>query len=65
MVIPDPTTLTWRKSSFSSSSGANCVEIAHIPGGVAIHDSKNPTGPILTFPTRLPFSQVPLTTDPD
>jgi hypothetical protein len=51
MIFPDPNTLTWRKSSFSDPNAANCAEIAHIPGGVAIRDSKNPTGPMLTFST--------------
>jgi hypothetical protein len=39
----------WRKSSFSSQSG-NCVEVAtNMPGIIAVRDSKNPDGPILTF----------------
>jgi hypothetical protein len=36
----------WRKSSFSSSNGGNCVEVAPALG--AIRDSKNPSGPVLT-----------------
>ena len=40
--------LRWFKSSASSSHG--CVEIAHLPdGGVAVRDSKDRHGPILTF----------------
>ena len=40
----------WRKSTFSMGAG-NCVEIAQLPGGlVAVRDSKNPDGPVLTFP---------------
>jgi Domain of unknown function (DUF397) len=39
----------WRKSSYSGGSG-NCVEIAgNLPGAVGVRDSKNPTGPTLTF----------------
>ncbi|WP_280271049.1 DUF397 domain-containing protein [Nocardia wallacei] len=39
----------WFKSSFSGS-GSQCVEIAWLPnGGVGVRDSKNPTGPALTF----------------
>ncbi|MFI0778798.1 DUF397 domain-containing protein [Streptomyces sp. NPDC021212] len=36
----------WRKSSHSSDIG-NCVEVAEIPGRVAVRDSKNPDGPVL------------------
>lgn len=41
--------LTWRKSSYSSAEGQNCVEAAAIPGGAAVRDSKNPDGPALAF----------------
>jgi len=38
----------WRKSTHSSQDG-NCVEIAtSLPGIIAIRDSKNPDGPVLT-----------------
>jgi Domain of unknown function (DUF397) len=37
---------TWRKSSYSSGGGQGCVEIAVIPGAVAIRDSKDPDGPV-------------------
>ncbi|MFD7546185.1 DUF397 domain-containing protein [Streptomyces sp. NPDC059816] len=39
----------WRKSSFSGGSQGQCVEVADIRshGGVAVRDSKNPTGPVL------------------
>ncbi|MFI0819186.1 DUF397 domain-containing protein [Streptomyces sp. NPDC021098] len=36
----------WRKSSYSADQG-ECVEIAEIPGRVAVRDSKNPDGPVL------------------
>jgi hypothetical protein len=39
--------IRWRKSSFSSSGGANCVEVAHLPHAIAYRDSKNPDGPVL------------------
>lgn len=39
----------WRKSSYSGNGGGNCVEVAtHRPGTLAVHDSKNPHGPVLT-----------------
>ncbi|MCT2276933.1 DUF397 domain-containing protein [Micromonospora chalcea] len=42
-------TVTWRKSTRSNGSG-NCVEVADgLPGVVGLRDSKDPTGPVLTF----------------
>jgi hypothetical protein len=40
----------WRKSTFSNNTGA-CVEVADLPGGRAVRDSKNPTGAVLRFTT--------------
>jgi hypothetical protein len=46
----DITAARWRKSSYSSGSGGNCVEVArNLPGGVGIRDSKNPDGPVLVI----------------
>jgi Domain of unknown function (DUF397) len=44
----------WRKSSFSSPTSNNCVEVAtNLPGLVAVRDSKNPHGPsLLLTPTQ-------------
>ncbi|MGW4563403.1 DUF397 domain-containing protein [Streptomyces sp. NPDC004561] len=40
----------WRKSSYSSDQGGNCVEVADTSSAtVAVRDSKNPAGPILTL----------------
>ncbi|GAA3817493.1 DUF397 domain-containing protein [Sphaerisporangium flaviroseum] len=40
----------WVKSSYSGSSGGDCVEIAHLPGErIGVRDSKDPTGPTLVF----------------
>ncbi len=41
------TALQWFKSSYSSSEGGNCIEVAAQPSAIHIRDSKN-TGPILT-----------------
>ena len=39
----------WRTSSYSGTQG-NCVQIAaNLPGTIAVRDSKNPHGPVLTF----------------
>ncbi|MBF6078867.1 DUF397 domain-containing protein [Nocardia beijingensis] len=39
----------WFKSSHSSG-GQDCVEVAHLAGGmVGVRDSKNPVGPALVF----------------
>jgi Domain of unknown function (DUF397) len=40
---------TWRKSSYSSGQGGNCLEVADLGDECrAVRDSKNPTGPALT-----------------
>jgi hypothetical protein len=45
----DPDGATWRKSTYSNGSGGNCVEVADLPDGRAVRDSKHPQGPILVF----------------
>ncbi|MEU3165719.1 DUF397 domain-containing protein [Streptosporangium sp. NPDC006930] len=46
----DLTGVTWRKSSYSGGSSDNCVEVAtNLPGLIAVRDSKDPSGPMLTF----------------
>lgn len=37
----------WRKASRSKEDGSNCIELAGVPGVVAIRDSKDPDGPKL------------------
>ncbi|MFC7548951.1 DUF397 domain-containing protein [Plantactinospora sp. GCM10030261] len=40
----------WHKSTRSGGNGGECVEVAtNLPGLVAVRDSKNPSGPTLTF----------------
>ncbi|WP_198957095.1 MULTISPECIES: DUF397 domain-containing protein [unclassified Streptomyces] len=44
----DLTAATWRKSSYSNSSGGNCLEVADGHSGlVPVRDSKRPDGPAL------------------
>ncbi|MGV9778923.1 DUF397 domain-containing protein [Streptosporangium sp. NPDC003464] len=56
----DPSNLTWRKSSFSSSNGGDCVEVAELGSTAhrperkrdathAVRDSTDPSGPVLYF----------------
>jgi Domain of unknown function (DUF397) len=41
---------SWRKSSYSSTTGGNCVEVAS-DGGVLVRDTKdNGIGPVLSVP---------------
>jgi hypothetical protein len=41
--------VAWRKSSHSTSV-SNCVEVAARGALTAVRDSKNPAGPVLTYP---------------
>lgn len=38
----------WFKSSHSGSGGGACIEVAN-GGAVRVRDSKDPSGPVLTF----------------
>ena len=42
---------TWRKSTYSSDQGGNCVEVTSLPSAHAVRDSKNPAGSVLRFTT--------------
>lgn len=39
----------WFKSSRSAENPA-CVEVRFVPEAIDVRDSKNPTGPVLSFP---------------
>ncbi|MGW3249334.1 DUF397 domain-containing protein [Streptomyces fungicidicus] len=40
--------LVWKKSSYSSGEGGQCVEVARTARAVHVRDSKRATGPALT-----------------
>ena len=44
-----PADAVWRKSRRSGPVSDNSVEVAAIPGAVAVRDSKHPDGPVLLF----------------
>ncbi|WP_433311888.1 DUF397 domain-containing protein [Micromonospora chersina] len=46
----DLTGARWRKSTRSGGNGGDCVEVAdNLAGVVAVRDSKDAAGPVLTF----------------
>ncbi|MCL7495355.1 DUF397 domain-containing protein [Streptomyces sp. MCA2] len=48
----DLSAAVWRKSSYTSGEGGNCVEVIDdLPGIVPVRDSKDPHGPAIVFPT--------------
>jgi len=49
MSAPKPPTTVWRKSSRSNGAGGECVEVANVRPGIAIRDSKDPSGPSLSL----------------
>ncbi|MEU5525063.1 DUF397 domain-containing protein [Streptomyces sp. NPDC047860] len=51
----------WIKSSYSTSDGPDCIEVATAPAHILVRDSKNPNGPRLalapaTWATFLPYA---------
>ncbi|WSV85642.1 DUF397 domain-containing protein [Nocardia sp. NBC_01009] len=50
-MVNEQSNVSWFKSSRSDGS-RNCVEVAFLPNSlVGVRDSKNPSGPALTFTT--------------
>jgi Domain of unknown function (DUF397) len=45
-----PLSRDWATSSYSTSNGGNCVQALDTGHAVQVRDSKNPDGPVLTFP---------------
>jgi Domain of unknown function (DUF397) len=48
-ILDNLSSVQWRKSSYSDSSGAECVEVASFPGAIAVRDSKDPDRAVLVF----------------
>jgi hypothetical protein len=42
----------WFKSSYSTGSGGECVEVATCPGAIHVRDSKVTAGPTLRVPAE-------------
>ena len=45
----EDTDLKWRKASYSSNGGGNCVEVGEARRGVLVRDTKNRAGVVLRF----------------
>ncbi len=39
----------WRKATYSSGNGGNCIEAGNAGRAIAIRDSKDPNGPKIGF----------------
>ena len=44
--------VTWRTSSYSGNNGGQCVEVGNAARAIAVRDSTDPHGPVLTFGPR-------------
>jgi hypothetical protein len=45
----ESTDLNWRKASYSSNGGGECVEVGEAQRSVVVRDTKDRTGPMLRF----------------
>lgn len=43
--MTDETGLAWRTSSYSNENGGSCVEVAGLPDGMLVRDTKDRTRP--------------------
>ncbi|GAA4082365.1 hypothetical protein GCM10022233_74460 [Streptomyces shaanxiensis] len=46
-----PSSIPWRKSSYSNGMGGECLELAAFAGAIAVRDSKVASGPQLMLST--------------
>lgn len=42
--------MNWRKSTYSSGNGGECVEVADHAKSVLVRDTQDRSGPVLQFP---------------
>jgi hypothetical protein len=47
--MTDLTGATWRKSTYSTGQGGECIEVADGLPVIPVRDSKDPEGPALVF----------------
>ena len=57
MKVADLSNVSWRKSTYSGTTGGNCVELANLSLKVAVRDSKNLEGHLLAF-DRVAFGKL-------
>lgn len=48
--MEEPVSPRWRKASYSSNGGDNCVEAGNVPGGVLVRDTTDRDGAVLSIP---------------
>lgn len=48
----ESTDLNWRKASYSSNGGAECIEVGNYNSRMFVRDSKDKSGPMLRFGPR-------------
>jgi hypothetical protein len=44
---------SWRKSSYSTGNGGQCVETGNLPGAVLVRDTANRDGVTLSIPAAV------------
>ncbi|MGW2260966.1 DUF397 domain-containing protein [Streptomyces sp. NPDC001780] len=49
LAVEGPSSLDWRKSSYSGGGNGDCLEVADGHPAVPVRDSKNVPGPVLVF----------------
>jgi Domain of unknown function (DUF397) len=47
--VPDLNDAVWRRSADSTAGDGSAVEVAMLPNGVAVRDSRKPGGDVLFF----------------
>lgn len=43
---------SWRKSTYSTGNGGDCIEVAAAPRGMLVRDTKNREGFVLSVPAE-------------